>query len=248
MKYRNKLIVLMLGNVLLILTSIQCSAVSQDASAIEERTLTFGPAVQLFNGKDLEGWTAYFQDGSQDPSKAFSVRDGYMVCAGNPIGYVQTEAKYESYQLVIEWRFDPAKGAGNSGVLLRVTGPDVVWPRSLEAQLHSGNAGDIWNIGKVPGSFAKSRTDGRRTKKAHSANEKPLGEWNQYTITFDEGNLTLDVNGVVQNTATKCQVLPGRIGLQSEGSWIEFRRVELRPIVGRDASPGVSKEVPVSTE
>ena len=236
----------MLGSVLLIFTSIRCSVVSQDAPAIDERTLAFGPVVKLFNGKNLEGWTAYFQDGSQDPSEAFSVRDGHMVCAGNPIGYIQTEAKYESYQLVIEWRFDPTKGAGNSGVLLRVTGPDVVWPRSLEAQLHSGNAGDIWNIGKVPGSFSQGRTDGRRTKKAHSTNEKPLGEWNRYIITFDEGNLTLDVNGLVQNTATKCQVIPGRIGLQSEGSWIEFRKIDLRPIVGKNALPGDSQEAAVA--
>jgi len=191
----------------------------------------FGETIRLFDGKSLDGWRAFHSDGSTDASKAWSVRDGILSCAGRPIGYLQTERLYENYELIVEWRFDPAKGAGNSGVLLRVIGEDTVWPNSIEAQLHSRNAGDIWNIGEFPMTAEKSRTNGRRTVKAHETNEKPLGEWNRYRIRMDRGDLTLEVNGLVQNEATDCREVPGRIALQSEGAAIEFRTVELRPIV-----------------
>ena len=161
---------------------------------------------------------------------AWSVAEGILRCQGQPIGYMQTTANYESFKLIVEWRFDPAKGAGNSGVLLRVTGPDHVWPRSIEAQLHSRNAGDIWNIGNFPMQAVAERTGGRHTGKAHDTNENPLGQWNLYEITLDGGDLSLVVNGLQQNVATDCQVIPGGIGLQSEGSYIEFRKVELRPL------------------
>jgi hypothetical protein len=191
----------------------------------------FGETIRLFDGKSLDGWRAFYNDGSRDASKAWSVQDGVLSCAGRPIGYLQTERLYENYELIVEWRFDPAKGAGNSGVLLRVIGEDTVWPNSIEAQLHSRNAGDIWNIGEFPMAAAADRTQGRRTVKAHETNEQPLGEWNRYRIRMDRGNLTLEVNGLVQNEATDCREVPGRIALQSEGAAIEFRTVELRPIV-----------------
>lgn len=191
----------------------------------------FGDAIKLFDGESLAGWRAHYRDGSSDAAKAWSVADGILACAGQPIGYLQTERLYENYELIVEWRFDPEKGAGNSGVLLRVIGEDTVWPNSIEAQLHSRNAGDIWNIGDFPMKADAGRTKGRRTVKAHDTNEKPLGEWNRYRIRLDRGDLTLEVNGLVQNTASECRQVPGRIALQSEGAAIEFRTVELRPIV-----------------
>ena len=197
----------------------------------------------LFDGRSLDGWRAHFRDGSADASQAWSVEDGLLVCSGRPIGYLQTEMEFENFELVVEWRFDPTKGAGNSGVLLRTVGPDTVWPNSIEAQLHSRNAGDIWNIGDFPMKADGSRTRGRRTVKAHDTNEKPLGEWNRYRIRLDRGDLVLEVNGLVQNEASECREVPGRIALQSEGAHIEFRKVELRPIVawrhaGRNAGTG----------
>ena len=191
----------------------------------------FGETVTLFNGKNLDGWTAYFQGGSTNPEDAFFVEDGILKCKGRPIGYIQTKKKYASYELVVEWRFVEEKGAGNSGVLLRIAGEDHVWPTSIEAQLHSRNAGDIWNIGEFPMETNAERTAGRRTRKEHGTNEKSLGEWNRYRILLDDSTLTLEVNGLVQNVATGCRVAPGRIGLQSEGAWIEFRKVELREVL-----------------
>ena len=49
-----------------------------------------------------------------------------------------------------------------------MVGEDNVWPRSVEAQLHSGNAGDFWNIGD----FAM-KTDPDRTRGRNTVNTRP---------------------------------------------------------------------------
>ena len=47
------------------------------------------------------------------------------------------------------------------------------------------------------------------------------------------GELTLEVNGLVQNRAHWCEPVAGKICLQSEGAPIEFRDIVLRPIMPR---------------
>jgi putative membrane-bound dehydrogenase-like protein len=187
-----------------------------------------GPPIELWNGRDLTGWVAV-----PDPS-AWSVRDvaGMPILhdEGQPIGYIRTERPFTSFDLTVEWRFPDLEHPGNSGVLLRVQTPDKVWPRSIESQLDSGNAGDIWNIDAFGMDVDPARTDGRRTVKLQPSSEKPLGEWNTYHITLRDGDLVLEVNGQVQNRARWCEELPGSIALQSEGAPIEFRRVTLREI------------------
>jgi hypothetical protein len=190
-------------------------------------------AVELFNGKDLGGWVWVPREEGSMIGDVWSVNDGVLICKGRPIGYIRTEKDYTSYVLTLEWRFDPAKGAGNSGVLLRCIGEDKVWPKSIEAQLHSGNAGDFWNIDNFKMTVDPARTKGRRTIKLTGEkenNEKPLGEWNQYEITVDKGTVRLKVNGKLQNEATGCEVVAGKIALQSEGAEIQFRNVKLTPL------------------
>ena len=188
---------------------------------------TSSPGVieNLFDGKSLKGWSVF--PGGEGAKNPWSVRDGVLVCEGKPVGYIKTLATYKDFTLSFEWRFDPTKGAGNSGVLMRMEPPDEVWPKSIEAQLHSENAGDIWNIGEFPMTTDASRTDGRRTIKMHPTNEKPLGEWNRYDISLIGDRLELRVNGLVQNVAMGCGGGAGSIGLQSEGAHIEFRNIVL---------------------
>lgn len=184
----------------------------------------------LFNGRNLDGWTYHLREPDAKPETVWSVVDGSLICQGQPIGYLRTEADYTNYVLKLQWKFDPAKGAGNSGVLLRMVGEDKVWPKSIEAQLQSENAGDFWNIDKFQMAVDVDRTEGRRTKKLQPTNEKPLGEWNEYEITVDHGTVTLRVNGQVQNVATNCAEVPGKICLQSEGAMIIFRDIKLKSL------------------
>jgi hypothetical protein len=184
----------------------------------------FGEAKRLFNGQNLEGWT-FSSDALRE---TWSVRDGVLVNRGQPAGYLRTTDDYTHYVLRLQLRH---LTEGNSGVLLRVVGPDKVWPRSIEAQGQSGSLGDLWNIDDFPMRTDPQRTDGRHTAKQHPSNERPLGEWNQYEITLDGGDLEVQVNGLVQNTATECWETPGKIALQSEGAQVEFRNIVLIPIL-----------------
>ncbi len=190
-----------------------------------------GQPLALFDGKSFDGWTFHLADPAARLEDVWSVEDGTIVCRGEPVGYLRTEARFTNFELELEWRFDPARGPGNSGVLLRRVGEDKVWPKSIEAQLQHSNAGDIWNIDSFPMEVVRERTDGRHTGRAQPCSEKPLGHWNRYRIRLDRDRLELEVNGVLQNTAAWCQEVPGEICLQSEGAWIQFRNIRLRPIV-----------------
>jgi len=186
----------------------------------------------LFNGKDLGGWTFHLSDGG-DPTKTWSVSsEGHLVCTGKPAGYIRTKDDYTNYELEFDWRWNPnAEGNRNSGVLLRMIGEDKVWPKSLEAQLQSGSAGDFWIIDGFPCKTDEKRTSGRNCKRLASEGvERPLGEWNHYRIRVDHGSVTLEVNGQVVNAATDVLETAGKICLQSEGAEIHFRNITLLPL------------------
>lgn len=197
-----------------------CAFLEEDPDGVPKS----GEPVALFNGRDLTGWTEIECQG------IWTAEDGVLSCPGRPIGYLRTVDDYTNFVLTLEWRTPPDSPPGNSGVLLRMTGEDRVWPDSIEAQLHSGNAGDIWNIGKFPMHVDAARTSGRRTVKLHPSNEAPLGEWNRYRITLNRGELRLEVNGLLQNRASWCEERKGKLCLQSEGAPIQFRNIELREI------------------
>jgi hypothetical protein len=186
-----------------------------------------GP-VSLFNGKDLTGWVWYTDAADSKVEDVWSVVDGSLHCKGVPSGYLRTEQEFESFVLKMQVRHITE---GNGGVLLRVIGPDRVWPQSIEAQGQRGSMGDIYNIG-FQMQTDPERTEGRRTERLHpNVPERPLGQWNEYEIQLDGEKLVVILNGVVQNIATECKVVPGKIALQSEGGEYEFRNIKLTPIV-----------------
>ncbi len=185
--------------------------------------------VTLFDGHGLDAWAAHLPEGTK-LEDVWTVRDGVLVCKGNPPGYIYTRDDFASYVLKLEWRWNPeTKQTGNSGVLLRVVGPHKVWPRCVEAQLQADNAGDFWNIDEFPMQVVAERTSGRNTKKTHHA-ERPVGEWNEYEIIVAGPRITLNVNGETLNEAWDVQETPGRIALQSEGTEIHFRDIRLSPL------------------
>ncbi len=205
-------------------------AAEKPKPAAKDEPITPKEKIVLFNGKDLAGWVP-FVAGKADPKTVWSVADGVIRCKGVPNGYLRTEKAYTNYKLHVEWRW-PEKPS-NSGVLLHMSGKDRVWPKSIECQLMSGNAGDIWLIGGTRVTAAGREVKGRRiVKKAKSSEKKPPA-WNTYEIVCAGETVKAYVNGVLQADATKASETAGRICLQSEGSPIEFRNVHVEPV-----SPG----------
>lgn len=188
--------------------------------------------IELFNGKDLTGWNFVLDDPNAKMEDVWTVEDGIIHCKGNPRGYLETKEEYSDFLLTLQWRWKPGTKGGNSGVLLHSSTPREigVWPKSIEAQLAAGNAGDIWVIGttiEIPDK--EKRVQGRRHLNLTDGSEKPIGEWNDYEILCKGDEIILKVNGEVVNHATKCSVQKGRICLQSEGAEVQFRNIKLRP-------------------
>ncbi len=87
------------------------SSLAQDAKPSDETSQSSLKFVDLFNGKDLTGWT----DVNTSPD-TWSVKDGLLVCTGQPIGVMRSNKMYENFILEIEWCHMEA--GGNSGVFI----------------------------------------------------------------------------------------------------------------------------------
>ena len=197
------------------------------SSAAEEKT------TRLFNGKDLAGWTFHAREDKAKAEDTWSVADGVLQCKGRPVGYLRTKGEYENYILTLEWKWPKGAKGGNNGVLVHTSTPRAlgVWPKSIEVQLKSGDAGDFWVIGtELDVKNEQARKRGRRHLNLTDGSEKSIGEWNKMEVTCKGDEITVKVNGQLVNHATNCNVTKGAICLQSEGAPIRFRNIQLRQL------------------
>src|SRR5215216_7264943 len=111
------------------------------APAIAQTNEPAPAAIQLFNGRNLDGLHVHLEDPAVDPASVWKVEDGVLRCSGAPRGYVRTTLPYADYKLHVEWRWP--KGRGNSGIMLHMVNRDEIWPKGIEAQLAAGRAGDF---------------------------------------------------------------------------------------------------------
>lgn len=213
-----------------LIAALLCLRLSAFAEPLSKDTTP----IRLFNGRDFEGLRIYTESPAADPVAEWKVEDGVLRCVGSHKGYVCTRAAYADYHLRLEWRW-PGK-PGNSGVMVNVVSPDIVWPKSIECQLAAGRAGDFAFF-----SDARSKEEivsrnpsgvstGRLPRKTSSPVEKPAGEWNTYDIVVAGDTITVSINGVQVNHMTGVQPSAGMIALQAEGSAIDFRNIELTPL------------------
>src|SRR5262245_49165710 len=149
-----------------------------------------GKAVQLFNGKNFDGWYVFVRgDGKDnDPSKVFTIEPGGIIhVSGEKFGYLSTQKEYENFRFSVDFKWGEKRGAGrenakrDAGILYNAVGPDKVWMTSLECQIQEGDVGDVYLTTGEGGSPAltvngKTYTRGRIVKFADY--EKPKGEWN----------------------------------------------------------------------
>jgi hypothetical protein len=182
----------------------------------------FGPAIQLFNGKDLTGWRLT----APGAENGWSVQDGLLVNTvvhepGRHFGNLRTEKEFEDFNLTLETRL--AKG-GNSGVYIRGI---------YEVQVADtyGKPLDPHNMGAIYSRITPT-----------AAAEKPPGEWQTMDITFVDRHATVILNGtkIIDNQPVEgCTGgalwsdvnRPGPIYLQGDHTGIEYRNIVLRPVV-----------------
>ena len=217
-----------------------------------------GPAVKLFNGKNLEGFDVYMKNGglNGDPNHVFTVEHGVVHVSGTEMGYFITKQAYSNYYLRAEFKwgegtFGERKGqARDSGILYNIQGPDKVWPRSVEFQINEGCTGDFW----MTDGAALTGRDGKRVTGPEGSAlkidrigkgpfknvtgyrdpvnevEKPHGEWNVLELVNKDGHTWQYVNGKLANEGTDAFPVSGKILFQSEGAELYFRGMVLYPL------------------
>jgi len=199
----------------------------------------------LFNAKDLTGWVNV----NTDPD-TWSVRDGILVCKGQPIGVMRSEKQYENFILHIEWMH--MEEGGNSGVFVwsgAVPGeknrlPDGVEVQMLElgwVKLHTKDgqappeayvSGELFGVGGVKTVPENPRGDRSKSVEMRC---KPRGEWNTYDVVAVDGVIKLSINGKFVNGISQSTQRKGYLCLESEGAEIHFRNIKIMEL-----PPGVT--------
>jgi len=219
--------------VLYLLVSATSSLNGQDSNSDHE--LGFR---DLFNGKDLSGWVDV-----NTSRETWSVKDGLLICTGQPIGVMRTERQYENFILQIEWRH--MEPGGNSGVFLwcdAIPNNGNRLPKGMEVQMleldwvnqHKRKDGTLpptaYVQGELFGAGGMTATPenprGRRSKSIEHRC-KGVGQWNKYVVVAVDGNVKLSINGKFVNGIRDASVKKGYLCLESEGKEIHFRNIKI---------------------
>ncbi len=162
------------------------------------------------------------------PPETWSVRDGVILCAGKPNGFLRSKKTYKNFIFRAEWRFRKEGWTAappeypNAGFFIHAREIQDRWPVSLEVQGHYGEAGSLFGVrgGKITGArrgpFVQDRV--------------PFGEWDRYEITSKDGRVTVVLNGKLVNEGWDAFPGEGSICLQSEGWEVHYRNLEVREL------------------
>lgn len=142
-------------------------------------TLAFGQT-ELFNGKDLTGWTIY-------GTEKWYVEDGLLVAESGPdeqYGYLATDQSYKNFELTVDFK---QEANGNSGIFFR---------SSIEGTKITGWQAEVAPPGKSTGGIYESYGRGWLIK-PDPAKDKALkfGKWNTMKIRVVNDQLTTWLNG-----------------------------------------------------
>lgn len=192
---------------------------------------------ELFNGKDLTGWTG--------DTGGYQVQDGVLICnkGGKTLA---TEMEYSDFALTFEFRLEES---GNNGIGIRVPKDGYPSRDGMEIQIldHDGKAyhGDaVMADGKTqrlswlkPWQYHGSIYGIYPARIGYS---KPVGEWNTQTIIAIEDHIMVILNGAVIVDAFLDDVTPvdggphpgmqnksGHIVLAGHNDRVEFRKLAL---------------------
>ena len=175
----------------------------------------WGKAVELFNGKDLTGWTP----SAPSSTPAWKVENGTLVSPGH-VPELISSAKFRDFKLHVE--FNCAPGA-NSGVYLRGR-------YELQIEDDPEPEGPTMRTGGIYGFLAPSPEQPRRS-----------GNWQTYDITLvgrvvnvvQNGQTIVykqEIPGITGGALDSHEGLPGPIYLQgSEAGHVAFRNITITP-------------------
>ena len=174
----------------------------------------------LFNGKDLSGWTVH-------GTELWYVEDGLLVCESGPeekYGYLFTEKLYDDFILILEFK---QEANGNSGVFFRST---------LEGTKISGWQVEVAPPGNDSGGIYESYGRGWLIKPDPEKDKAlKMGDWNRMKIKVVDDKVTTWLNGtqMVSFTDEKIGRGKGSIALQIHdggGIKVRWRNLKVKPL------------------
>ena len=185
----------------------------------------------LSNGKDLTGLFAMKGD-----INSWQAENGMISCIAKGGGWLTTEKEYSDFILRLDWRLPED---GNSGVGLRYPKDSHVSSTGMEIQILDDGAEIHQDI--KPAQYTGSIYYQVAAKQGAA---KPIGEWNHYEITCDGPMVIVNLNGIEvvranldEYTVGEGELTPlskrprkGHIGIQSHGSRVDFRNIEIKEI------------------
>ena len=171
----------------------------------------FAQKIELFNGKDLTGWTVY-------GTEKWYVEEGNLVCESGPdagYGYLATDKHYKDFELTLEFQ---QEANGNSGVFIRST---------VEGTKVSGWQVEVAPPGHHTGGIYESYGRGWLIQPSEEKDAAlKFGEWNTMKIRVTGDQVTSWVNGVEMVTLSDEKIGQGEgsIALQiHDGGGIKVR-------------------------
>jgi hypothetical protein len=166
-----------------------------DSTVPENKNLQLSE-LQLFNGKNLDGWYTFIQNRGRniDPKEVFTVQHGQIRISGEEFGCITTHEAFENYKITVEFRWGEITYAPrenntrDSGLLLHSVGEDGgsegIWMHSIECQIIEGGTGDFIVVGDGSKNFsltcpvAPERQDGSYVYQPNGA-----------SVTINEGRI-----------------------------------------------------------
>jgi len=166
---------------------------------------------ELFNGRDFSGWRCSLQKTGDPWPDNWKVKDGVIYLTGLMRPHLVTTRTFTDFEVKFEWRALTPKF--NGGFYIR-TKPDA------------GN-NQIRVDRNYEGAFLAGNLTGA---KAVPMLQKAIGEWNEWRVIVKGTSATLWCNGKQAWEATGLVPASGHIGIQAEGTPMEFRNLQVREL------------------
>ena len=191
---------------------------NNDNSSNSEPIVNQANTINLFNGKDLNGWIVY-------GTEKWYVEDGILVCESGSdaqYGYLGTEDYYKNFVLNLEFM---QEANGNSGVFFRST---------VEGTKVSGWQVEVAPPGLYTGGIYESYGRGWLIKPSHGKDSSLImGDWNKLTVKVENSNVSTWLNGkkMISYSDKKIGDANGRIALQIHdggGIKVKWRNIKIQ--------------------
>lgn len=197
--------------------------------------------VSIFNGNDLSGWKGAVED--------YEVVDGAITCKPGKGGVLFTEATYTNFCVSLEFKLPPG---GNNGLAIRYPGSGrASYDGMCELQVLDNTAEKYQSLD--PRQYHGAVYGIAPAKKGFL---KPVGQWNQQTVTVIGSTISVFLNGqeIVNADTSKVKdflnnkphpglgLTEGHFGFAGHNDPVMFRNIKIKRLPAPD-SYQISKDV-----